>query len=69
MKWQMEDLAFRYLNPVEYRQISQALKMRRPDREVFMRNLIQRLHEMLEKAGVNNVRNIRARQTYLQYSP
>lgn len=55
MKWQMEDLAFRYLNPVEYRQISQALKMRRLDREIFIKNFIERLHQLLTEAGVNNV--------------
>ncbi len=54
MKWQMEDFAFRYLNPVEYREISQALKMRRQDREIFIKNFIQQLHQALEQAGVHS---------------
>lgn len=54
MKWQMEDLAFRYLNPVEYKQISQALKMRRQDREILIKEFIQRLHQLLAESGVQN---------------
>lgn len=54
MKWQMEDLAFRYLNTDEYRKISQALKMRRQDREFFIKDMIKQLHHLLEGAGVHN---------------
>ena len=51
MKWQMEDLAFRYLNTVEYRQISQALKMRRQDREIFINKYYPHLHRAIEQGG------------------
>ncbi len=54
MKWQMEDLAFRYLNNDEYRKISQALKMRRKDRETFIHNFIDNLNRILTDAGVHN---------------
>lgn len=68
MKWQMEDLAFRYLNPVEYRQISQALNMRRQDREIFIKNFIQQLQETLEQAGVHNAEiSGRAKHIYSIY--
>lgn len=54
IKWQMEDLAFRYLNNDEYRKISQALKMRRKDREIFISNFIDNLYHILNETGVHN---------------
>lgn len=53
IKWQMEDLSFRYLNPEEYRKISQALNMRRQDREIFIHKMIERLQHLLEASGVH----------------
>lgn len=68
MKWQMEDLAFRYLNMPEYRSISQALKMRRQDREIFIKNIIKHLHEKIELAGVHHVKiSGRAKHIYSIY--
>lgn len=54
MKWQMEDLAFRYLNSAEYKNISKALNMRRQDREIYIRDFIHKLQKMLEQSGVYN---------------
>lgn len=68
VKWQMEDLAFRYLNPVEYKTISQALKMRREDREILIENFIQRLSQLLEEASVHNAEiSGRAKHIYSIY--
>ena len=68
MKWQMEDLAFRYLNPLEYQKISQALKMRRQDREIFIKNFISDLQQLLEESGVHNAEiSGRAKHIYSIY--
>lgn len=68
MKWQMEDLAFRYLNPSAYREISQALKMRRQDREIFIKYFIKNLYQILEEAGVHNAEiSGRAKHIYSIY--
>jgi GTP pyrophosphokinase len=68
MKWQMEDWAFRYLNPIEYHQISKALNMRRQDREIFINNFIARLQQLLAEAGVTNVEiSGRAKHIYSIY--
>ncbi len=33
IKWELEDLAFRYVNPAKYKEIAEQLAERRPDRE------------------------------------
>lgn len=43
MKWELEDLAFRYLNPDAYRSIAKALDERRDEREQY----VDRIREML----------------------
>jgi GTP pyrophosphokinase len=52
LKWELEDLAFRYLEPDEYRRIATALNERRADRERYIEALCATLREELEKAGV-----------------
>ena len=43
LKWELEDLAFRYLQPADYKHIAAALKVRRAERERYMEELKARL--------------------------
>ncbi|MGH2842101.1 MAG: HD domain-containing protein, partial [Solirubrobacteraceae bacterium] len=52
LKWELEDLAFRYLEPEEYHRIAGALNERRADRERYIEELCKRLRSELEAAGV-----------------
>ncbi len=52
LKWELEDLAFRYLEPEEYRRIAQALAERRVDRERYIATLCARLERELGAAAV-----------------
>ena len=52
LKWELEDLAFRYLEPEEYRRIAGALNERRADRERYIEELCGRLRAELEAAGI-----------------
>ena len=52
LKWEIEDLSFRYLEPQEYRRIAAALNERRTDRERYIEELCQALRAELEKAGI-----------------
>lgn len=52
VKWQLEDLAFRHLEPVAYRRISRALAATRADRERFIAQAAAHLSGELEKAGL-----------------
>lgn len=55
IKWEMEDLAFRYLESASYKQISQHLNQRRVDREGYVKNLIKTLTSLLQQAGIKDM--------------
>lgn len=52
LKWQLEDLAFRYLEPREYHRVARLVASKREQREGFVNEAIQALGEELNKAGV-----------------
>ena len=52
LKWELEDLAFRYLEAEEYRRVAAALNERRADRERFIEALCEELHAQLQSAGI-----------------
>ncbi|MDE3211055.1 MAG: bifunctional (p)ppGpp synthetase/guanosine-3',5'-bis(diphosphate) 3'-pyrophosphohydrolase [Pseudomonadota bacterium] len=53
LKWELEDLAFRFLQPDTYRRIATLLDERRSDRESFIRESLDELHRALEAAGIH----------------
>jgi GTP pyrophosphokinase len=52
LKWELEDLAFRYLEPDEYRRLAAALNEKRTDRERYIAALCKDLQEHLRAAGI-----------------
>ncbi len=52
IKWDLEDLGFRYVNPAKYREISLNLMNRRLDREKEMEGIIERLKAIFDEAGI-----------------
>ena len=52
LKWELEDLAFRYLQADTYRRIAQLLDERRADRETFIRESLDELGSALQAAGI-----------------
>ncbi|SPR37869.1 GTP pyrophosphokinase [Bordetella pertussis] len=52
LKWEMEDLAFRFLEPERYKQIAHLLEEKRVEREAFIAEAIVRMQEALARAGV-----------------
>jgi len=52
IKWELEDLAFRHVNPKEYKEIATQLDERRPDREKQVVAIVARLKKMLAQAGI-----------------
>lgn len=53
MKWELEDLGFRYTNPEKYKEISEQLAERRIDREGNIEKTIAKLRQLLEQNGIN----------------
>jgi guanosine-3',5'-bis(diphosphate) 3'-pyrophosphohydrolase len=52
LKWQLEDLSFRYLQPQEYQRIARLVDASRAQREKFIDRAIRILKKELEKAGI-----------------
>jgi GTP pyrophosphokinase len=52
LKWELEDLAFRYLQPDTYKRIARLLDERRVDRESFIRDSLDELGRALAAAGI-----------------
>ena len=53
IKWELEDLGFRYVDPVKYKEIAQFLVEKRSVREKEMEGIKQRMEEVLEHNGIN----------------
>ncbi|WP_266183921.1 bifunctional (p)ppGpp synthetase/guanosine-3',5'-bis(diphosphate) 3'-pyrophosphohydrolase [Dyella humicola] len=52
LKWELEDLGFRYLHADTYKRIARLLDERRSDREEFIRESLDVLYRSLEAAGI-----------------
>jgi GTP pyrophosphokinase len=52
IKWELEDLAFRYVNPEKYKEIAENLAERREDRERSITQIIRSLQKLLSQAGI-----------------
>ncbi|MEY5028483.1 MAG: hypothetical protein RLZ63_798 [Pseudomonadota bacterium] len=53
IKWEMEDLAFRFLEPDTYKDIARLLDEKRTERESYMAELSQRLQTELSAQGIS----------------
>ena len=52
LKWELEDLAFRFLQPDDYRRIAAALAEKRTDRERYIAELCRALETLMQRAGI-----------------
>ena len=64
LKWELEDLAFRFLQPADYQHIAAALKMRRSEREHYIEDLKGLLERELKAAGISAKVDARPKHIY-----
>ncbi len=64
LKWELEDFAFRYLQPAEYRRIAAALKSRRAEREDYLQRFETQLSAHLQAAGITAQISARPKHIY-----
>ncbi|MDX1624985.1 MAG: bifunctional (p)ppGpp synthetase/guanosine-3',5'-bis(diphosphate) 3'-pyrophosphohydrolase [Wenzhouxiangellaceae bacterium] len=64
LKWQLEDLAFRYLEPDQYARIERQVAEQRADRERAIRDFMDDLSAALDEAGITHEISGRAKHTY-----
>jgi len=64
VKWELEDLAFRYLQPTQYKHIATVLKTRRSERETYIDELKKLLQGELRAAGIEATIDGRPKHIY-----
>ena len=64
IKWELEDLSMRTLEPALYKQIAQHLDERRVDRERYIADLIAQLEQALARAGIQGEVSGRPKHIY-----
>ncbi len=64
IKWELEDLAFKYLNPTAYEEIRRKLKETRRQREAYIKKVIEPIKKELTKEGVKFEIEGRAKHFY-----
>ncbi|AWB58726.1 GTP diphosphokinase [Colwellia sp. Arc7-D] len=52
LKWELEDLSFRYLHPTVYKTIAKQLDEKRLDREQYMTDFVNNISEQLKSSGI-----------------
>jgi len=67
MKWELEDLGFRYVNPEKYREIADNLAKRRSERELEMEGVRTKLLSILSQAGIQSEVTARPKHNYSIY--
>jgi len=53
IKWELEDLAFRYLQPYDYKYIAKLLDEKRLDRQVYIEDVIDIIQKKLKGEGIS----------------
>ena len=54
IKWELEDLSFRYLEPEKYKDIAQGLKAKRVERDKFVNDIVAQFNETLYNLNIIN---------------
>lgn len=54
IKWELEDLAFRYSNPEEYYDLVKKIAEKRVEREEYIRGIVEQLKVNLNKSGIKS---------------
>jgi len=67
IKWELEDLAFRYLEPDRYREIATQLHERRADREAYMERITAYITEQFAREGLHGEITGRPKHIYSIY--
>lgn len=67
IKWEMEDISLRYLNPQQYYRIANLMRKKRAEREEFIDTVISKISEKLDEMSVEADLSGRPKHIYSVY--
>ncbi len=67
IKWELEDISFRFLYPKEYVEIKELVNAKRGEREAYTKSIIVKIEEELKKQGIKGEVNGRPKHLYSIY--
>ncbi|MBR2240574.1 MAG: bifunctional (p)ppGpp synthetase/guanosine-3',5'-bis(diphosphate) 3'-pyrophosphohydrolase [Clostridia bacterium] len=67
LKWELEDLSFKYLNPDEYREIVEGIDKKREERLQFINQIVEQINDELKKQKIKAEITGRAKHLYSIY--
>jgi len=67
VRWELEDLSLRYIDPIGYYEIVDKIAQKRAEREAFINKIIQIFRDRLEMAGIKSHIEGRAKHFYSIY--
>lgn len=67
MKWELEDLAFRYLQPAIYNDLRQKISLKKKEREQYVEEFAKLVRELMKKHGIPGEVSGRSKHFYSIY--
>lgn len=64
LKWELEDLAFRYLDPVSYKKIARYISEKKVDRDKYIDEVVKVIHDNLKKNKIDGEVTGRSKHIY-----
>lgn len=68
LKWELEDLSFRYLQPETYQRIAKMLEEKRGERESYINQVVTEINSLLESSGIDGTVYGRPKHIYSIWS-
>ncbi len=67
IKWELEDLSLRYIDPVAYYEIVESINLKRKEREQYLNNIMNTLNQRLKELNISGHIEGRAKHFYSIY--
>ncbi len=64
IKWELEDLSLRYLDPIAYREITESISQKRKEREKYIEDIMETFRQKLSELGIHAQLMGRAKHFY-----
>ena len=67
IKWELEDLSLKYIDPVAYKEITESINLKKQEREQFINDIMDSLKKKTDEMGINSHVMGRAKHFYSIY--